>query len=133
MTYDDFIATVARRTGQSTEQATALTYATLQTLADRISAGESQDLADKVPTRLADSLRKPSSREFADPFDLAEFLRRVGNRAGLDDTQAAPGAAAVLSTLREAVPDYEFDDMRSQLPTDIRQMTVPVNTPGLSG
>ncbi|WP_329100696.1 DUF2267 domain-containing protein [Micromonospora sp. NBC_01699] len=133
MTYDDFIATVARRTGLTNEQATDLTFATLQTLADRISAGEAQDLADKVPTRLADPLRKPPSSEFADPFDLAEFLNRVRDRAGLDDPQSAPGVAAVFSTLREAVPDYEFDDMRSQLPTGIRQMTEPVNAPGPRG
>ncbi|MFK3985089.1 DUF2267 domain-containing protein [Micromonospora sp. NPDC050397] len=133
MTYDDFIATVARRTGLPNEQARSLTEATLQTLADRISAGEAGDLANVLPTRLGDPLRKPPSREFAEPFDLAEFLDRVSARAGIDGAQAAPGVAAVMSTIREAVPRHEFDDMRSQLSTDLRQLTEPVPAPGTLG
>jgi uncharacterized protein (DUF2267 family) len=75
--YDDFINSVARRAGASSEQARTITEATLETLADRISGGEANDLADRLPYQLADHLRKPPSREYAKAFGLGEFVQRV--------------------------------------------------------
>lgn len=118
MGYDDFINSVARRAGASSEQARTITEATLETLADRISGGEANDLADRLPYQLADHLRKPPSREYAKAFGLGEFVQRVSARVGGDGALAAAGVRAVFTTLREAVPGDEFKDMVTQLPMD---------------
>ncbi|MEV4826563.1 DUF2267 domain-containing protein [Micromonospora sp. NPDC049274] len=48
----------------------------------------------------------------------AEFLRRVGQRAGVDQATARAGTGAVFATLREAVTVREFREMVARLPRD---------------
>ncbi|MEU5785431.1 DUF2267 domain-containing protein [Micromonospora lupini] len=48
----------------------------------------------------------------------AEFLRRVGQRAGVDPATARAGTGAVFATLREAVTVREFREMVARLPRD---------------
>ncbi|MBQ0902232.1 DUF2267 domain-containing protein [Micromonospora sp. U21] len=47
-----------------------------------------------------------------------EFLRRVGERAGVDQATARTGTGAVFATLREAVTVREFREMVARLPRD---------------
>ncbi|MEU8328579.1 DUF2267 domain-containing protein [Micromonospora sp. NPDC048839] len=47
-----------------------------------------------------------------------DFLRRVGQRAGVDPATARSGTGAVFATLREAVMVREFREMVSRLPRD---------------
>lgn len=126
MSYEDFVDAVAERAGLSAPQATAISHATLETLADRISGGEADELAALLPDRLAEHLRKPASQELADPFGLAEFVQRVAARADVDPPVANAGVRAVFSTLREAVKLREFEDMVAQLPKDFSEVLAPV-------
>lgn len=132
MTYEDFIGAVAARGQVPQEQAKAIASATLETLAERISAGEAEDLAaqPEVPNRLADHLRKTAVGENAEPFGLDEFVRRVSVRARVDGSMAQAGAHAVFATLRDVVPAYEFNDMQAQLPKDYWAITEPVISRG---
>lgn len=126
MSYEDFVDAVAERAGLSAPQATAISHATLETLADRISGGEAADLAALLPDRLAEHLYKPASRESADPFGRGEFVRRVASRADVDVPVASAGIQAVFTTLREAVKLREFEDMVAQLPQDLGELLTPV-------
>ncbi|MEE6261452.1 DUF2267 domain-containing protein [Plantactinospora sonchi] len=128
MIYEDFVAAVAERAGLSVNQATALSYATLETLADRISGGEADDLAALLPDRLAEHLRKPASRELPDPFGLGEFVQRVADRADVDTPVASTGIQAVFSAMREAVKLREFEDMVAQLPKDFSEVLAPAGS-----
>jgi uncharacterized protein (DUF2267 family) len=116
MDYDDFIELVADRADVMADEAAVLTLGTLQTLAERLSGGEAADLAAQLPKPLQTPLRK--DEEEAEPFGLAEFVRRVADRSGFDDVLAMDGVRAVLSTLRDAVSGGEFDDVLSQLPKE---------------
>ncbi|MEV4656831.1 DUF2267 domain-containing protein [Micromonospora sp. NPDC049301] len=133
MEYEDFINAVATRAKVSTDQAATLTSATLQTLADRISAGQAEDLAYQLPDGLDDHLRKqpPHRRqEQAQSFGLDEFVRRVADRPTVDRALAAAGVGAVLTTLREAVSRDEFEDAVAQLPKEFQQVIEPVGAGG---
>jgi uncharacterized protein (DUF2267 family) len=112
------LAKVAQRADVSLEKADALTSATLRTLAERISGGETEDLAAQLPTELKPLLMRAD--EPAQPFDAEEFVRRVADRAGTDPDQATTAVRAVFTTLREAVTTGEIDDITSQLPKDLR-------------
>lgn len=126
MAYDDFINTVASRARVSTDQAATITRATLETLADRISGGEANELADQLPEGVDDYLRKPlPTRETAERFGLGEFVQRVSERAGVDGPLASAGVRAVFTTTREAVPADEFDDMVAQLPKEFWEVAQP--------
>ncbi|MEU5943871.1 DUF2267 domain-containing protein [Micromonospora sp. NPDC047548] len=130
MEYQDFINAVATRAKVSTDQAATLTSATLETLADRISGGQAEDLAYQLPEGLDDHLRRPLGRERAASFGLEEFVRRVADRPNIDRSLAGAGVSAVLTTLREAVTRDEFENAVAQLPKEFRQVIEPVGAGG---
>ncbi|MET8307312.1 DUF2267 domain-containing protein [Micromonospora sp. NPDC005173] len=132
MEYQDFINAVATRAKVSTDQAATLSRATLETLADRISAGQAENLAYQLPGGLDDPLRNPPPRrgEHAKSFGLDEFVRRVADHPAIDRALAAAGVGAVLTTLREAVSRDQFEDALAQLPKEFRQVIEPVGAGG---
>jgi uncharacterized protein (DUF2267 family) len=121
---DEFIDSVAKRSGTSSEQATALTRATLTTLAERIDGGEARDLATQLPEELRAYAFAPS--ETGERLGLDVFVQRVSGRAEVDVTLAKAGVRAVFDTLREAVTPGEYDDVISQLPAELWEVADPV-------
>ncbi|MFE9203415.1 DUF2267 domain-containing protein [Micromonospora sp. NPDC007230] len=130
MEYQDFINAVATRAKVSTDQAATLTGATLEILADRISAGQAEDLAYQLPDELADHLSRPLGRERATSFGFDEFVRRVGDRPDVDRALAGAVVPAVLTTLREAVSRDEFENAMAQLSKEFWQVIEPVGAGG---
>jgi len=124
MDYATFTRTTAQRAGVSEGTAERIEHATLRTLADRISGGEAQDLAAQLPGQLQDDLRPP--REEAEAFGVDEVVRRLAERGDIGPDEARTGAAAVLTTVREAVTPGEFDDVLSQLPQEYRELVGPM-------
>jgi uncharacterized protein (DUF2267 family) len=120
MDYKTFTKTAAQRAGMPEDTTERVERATLRTLADRITGGEAHDLASQLPTGLKESLAPV--QEQAEAFDLDEFVRRVAERADVGVEEARTGAAAVLTTVREAVSPGEFEDLLAQLPQDYREL-----------
>ncbi|WP_445279928.1 DUF2267 domain-containing protein [Streptomyces sp. DSM 118148] len=116
MEYDAFLAKAAERAGVSLDVAETLTRATFEVLADRISGGEAQDLAEPLPEPLESWLR--TDEEIAKGYGAQSFVRRVADRAEVPRELAEAGIRAVLATLREAVGDQEFRDATAQLPRE---------------
>jgi uncharacterized protein (DUF2267 family) len=125
MDYRTFTTTAAQRAGMPEDKAEQVERATLWVLADRISGGEAKDLAAQLPGPLKDPLEHAD--EPAEPFDVDEFVRRVAQRAHVDEDEARLGAAATLITVREAVTPGEFDDIISQLPQEYRELVGPMH------
>jgi uncharacterized protein (DUF2267 family) len=115
MDYESFITTVEGTAQVSGEEARAAACATLDVLSKRITAGEAEDIAFRLP---------PELRECIDPagpperFHVDEFLRRVAERVGADEDAAERDARGVFAALWSAVGPDEFADMRAQLPND---------------
>lgn len=120
MKQDEFMTKVGQRADVSLSTAEALTAATLQTLAERISGGEAQDLAAPLPAELKPHLT--GADEPAEPFGVEEFLRRVVERSGIDTSRARASVRAVFTTVREVVTPHELDDVMTQLPKDLREL-----------
>lgn len=120
MRFGDFIRRVCRRFGRPRDEAVKTTEAVLETLAERISGGEVDDLAARLPTPLKSPLvrGKAESHGAARPLSLDQFLTRVAERSGLTPAQAKEGSRAVFATLREAVGEKELSDVEAQLPRD---------------
>ena len=98
--YEQFITLVEQKAKLSRDEAEAATRATLQTLAERISAGQARDLAEQLPPELAPWLATIGG---AEPFDVDEFLRRVAEREDTDISRAERDARAVFAALGRSV------------------------------
>src|SRR4051794_33585242 len=113
--YDDFIGTVAERADAPPQEAERAACATLQTLAERLTTGETEDIAERLPAQLRSCLDGAGPFE---AFHVDEFLRRVAERARLDRPRAERDARAVFVALWHTVGPHEFDDLRAELPHD---------------
>ncbi|WP_214368172.1 DUF2267 domain-containing protein [Pseudonocardia sp. H11422] len=116
--YPDFIKSVQQLGDIRAQDAERMTCVTLQTLARRISWGEAEDLAARLPGRLRQCLEYEGPLE---KFGLDEFFRRIAQHVGVDRPTIQRVARAVFATLWRAVGSKEFDDMRSQLPKEFRR------------
>ncbi|MET7766934.1 DUF2267 domain-containing protein [Streptomyces sp. NPDC005393] len=116
----EFFQKVADRTQLSRQEAADLTRATLELLALRLSDGEARDLALELPEHLRESLHR--GRREMELLDPEESIRRVHERTGLSMSEADRGVRAVLSTLREAVSQEEYQHAMSQLGGEFARM-----------
>jgi uncharacterized protein (DUF2267 family) len=117
---DVFIDHVGRRAGIERDAARRTTDAVLEALAQRIAGGEVDDLVARLPTELHDPLRRGRERSGDQPvkMSLDEFVGHVAELEGSNPLDAREHVRAVLRTLREAVGDDEFFDVKVQLPQD---------------
>ena len=122
MKYDQFVKQVeARGSFENREHAEKAVRATLSVLGSRLAGGETKDLASQLPPEVGAALPQTGGGE---TFGLDEFLRRVASEEG---TGCGPDvvrqhARAVLNTLSESVTEGELEDVRSQLPGDLRSL-----------
>jgi uncharacterized protein (DUF2267 family) len=120
MKYEEFEKAVSRRAGVPQGRARVLTRATLETLADRLTRGEADDLAAQLPKQVEQWLI-PATRP-AEPFGVGEFINKVSERARVPPEDAQRAAQAVLATVREAVTGGEFQDVMAQLPDEFSEL-----------
>jgi uncharacterized protein (DUF2267 family) len=111
----EFVDLVGGRTGLTHPAARRATDAALVTLSERITPRESHVLAAQLPRDLRPFVLTPKGGP--ERFGADEFVRRVGQREGVDDREAAAHARAVLATLDEAIAG-DLDYVRAQLSDD---------------
>jgi uncharacterized protein (DUF2267 family) len=115
-----FIRTIEQAAGILPEEAERAARATLETLGERITGGEAEDIARFLPRELRPILESASA--LAEPFDMEEFVRRVARREGVDEATARLHARAVFVALGRAVAPGELRDMAAQLPKDFDEL-----------
>jgi RND superfamily putative drug exporter len=111
----EFLDLVGGRAGLPRSGAQRATDAALVTLSERITPRETNVLAAQLPRDLRGLVLAPPGG--TERFGAEEFVRRVGEREGVDDREAAAHARAVLRTLDEAVAG-DLDYVRAQLSSD---------------
>jgi uncharacterized protein (DUF2267 family) len=118
--YRAFITTVKDRAEISDTEAQQVACATLRTLAERLSSGETDDIAGRLPGELRSCLQPEDTSDRR--FHVDEFLRRISTRTGVDESAAERDARAVFVALWSAVGPEEFADMRAELPRDFEPL-----------
>jgi uncharacterized protein (DUF2267 family) len=127
MQYDEFIEQVQTRAHLSSQsEAQLATQATLETFAAYISWKERHDAASQLPKNIKTYLQRPIVGPGNQPYpgsesngSLDEFIRRLSTREGVPKAVAIEHARAVLSVLREALSEGEFEDIRADIPAEI--------------
>jgi uncharacterized protein (DUF2267 family) len=118
MKQDELVSAI-RVTGrfESARQAESAVRATLTVLGERISGGETKDLASQLPAAFAETLPPVGGGE---RFGLQEFYRRVAELEGDSCTtpKARRHARAVVAALKAGISPAEFEDVAAQLPTE---------------
>jgi uncharacterized protein (DUF2267 family) len=117
MDYQDFLNTVQHVAGIPGEQLEQVACFTLQTLARRISKGEAEDLARRLPEELRLCIEYAGPRE---KFHLDDFLQRLQKHLGADPGAAEKVAKGTFAALWRAVGTKEYGDMRAELPGDFQ-------------
>jgi uncharacterized protein (DUF2267 family) len=117
--YESFVATVEQEAHASREEAERAIHATLRTLAERLTGGETRHVAAELPPGAAEWLRDGNK---AERFGLDEFVHRVAEREGVSEETAKEHAKAVFAALGRALDEQELHDMISELPKDFREL-----------
>ncbi len=120
--HEQFIKTVQREAAISWDEAERAVRSTLETLAERLSAGEARDIARQLPGDLGKWLAGSNG---AQPFHADEFLRRVAEREQVDLDTAERHARAVFLAIARAVKGRELKDMAAELPKDFEPLLTP--------
>jgi uncharacterized protein (DUF2267 family) len=113
--HEQFLTTVQQKADISRPAAERAAQATLETLAERLSAGEARDVAAELPPEVAPWLATDSG---AEAFHVDEFIRRVAAREQVDLSTAERHARAVFDALGRLVSADELADMKAELPKD---------------
>lgn len=120
---DEFLETVRQEAAiQSKDAARSISEATLQTVGERITDGQAQDIAPALPDAFADSLVESHPNE-ADVFSIDEFTERVSERAGIPESDVPKQSRAVVTAL--STTDTELQTVREQLPTEFNVIFEP--------
>lgn len=101
-----------------------MTAATLETLGERLSAGQAADLAVYLPDSLAEPLRDSEGDE-PPAFEREEFLERVVDRSEADPDDVAELVRAVTTALSQTVSNRELQKVTDQLPEQFTPMFEP--------
>jgi uncharacterized protein (DUF2267 family) len=121
---DEFIGRVADRADTPRDAAQRAAEAVLEVLGIRITGGEAEDLAARLPSELGVALMRGVTAAGSEAKKLSadEFLKEIARREDVSADEAADHVRAVLTTLREAVGEKEFQDTVAQLPDDYRPL-----------
>jgi uncharacterized protein (DUF2267 family) len=119
MDRDDILDATARRAGLDSQAAAErAVIATMTTLGEHVSKGESQQIAAQLPPELSDAMTSRST-DSPEEFEVDEFVQRVASReGGISEGDAAAHTRAVMATLADAGVRNELQDAREQLPNE---------------
>lgn len=114
--HERFVVTIQQRTGIGWDKAERAAQATLETLAERVSAGVARDLAGRLPVA---ERRWLQPRGDAQPLDPVAFVRRVAEREQTDPVTAEAHVRAVFLALARRIGGREADDLAAVLPPEL--------------
>jgi uncharacterized protein (DUF2267 family) len=132
MQHDEFIGQVQARARLSSRgDAERATRATLETLAERIPEGLADDIAAQLPDEIGEHLRRTivyGGVGTGERFDTGEFVRRVSERSGTDEPQAAFLTRVVCEVVDEATAGILTRKAAESLPDDLRKLVTAGST-----
>ncbi|WP_020659558.1 DUF2267 domain-containing protein [Amycolatopsis benzoatilytica] len=122
MSEDETVELMRRRMFLSErDDAERIVRAVLRTLAELIPPGTAGRLAAQLPAELADDVRPVATPASGADRELAGFVGRVAERAGLSEPEAIHQAGVVLEVLGE-VTVHVADQLQEAVPEQLRPL-----------
>ena len=127
MQYDELVHRVQDQGGfDSRVEAISALRATLSTLGERLYRTERRHLASQLPPEAKSFLQEyvdpEMTRQDVSRFNLEEFYGRVGARADVTLSHAIDQTKAVISVLRDILPEGEWDHIKGEMPDDYQRL-----------
>jgi uncharacterized protein (DUF2267 family) len=121
--FNEFVERVKRRAGLDRVEAQRAAEVVLETLAERLAAGEVDDLEAALPAQFRDALERGKVHVHGKPrrMSLDEFVDRVARKEEVSFDDAFAHVRAVFTTLTEALPPRELRDVLHELPRGYRE------------
>jgi uncharacterized protein (DUF2267 family) len=120
--HERFVVTIQQRTGIGWDKAERAAQATLETLAERVSAGVARDLAGRLPVAERRWLQPQGD---AQPLDPVAFVRRVAEREETDPATAEAHVRAVFLALARLLTEHELGELVAELPKNYDALLGP--------
>jgi uncharacterized protein (DUF2267 family) len=121
-TFGAFLDRVRSRADLDRVEAERAADAVLETLAERLAAGEVEDLQAALPDPLREPLERGKAHVRGQPrrMSLDEFVDRVAQKEDISYDAAFGHTRAVFATLAEVLPPGELRDILDELPRAYR-------------
>jgi uncharacterized protein (DUF2267 family) len=119
--YDEMVSRLRKDAGLEREDAEATLLFVLQSLVDRLTGTEADDLVSQLPAELKDVITITPE---AEPMSPTEFVSLVAGELGVDEDEARRRINAVFHVLKEAVTPGEYHDVLVQLPSGIAELAL---------
>lgn len=127
MQYTEFMQQVKSQANiESDTPAEQAVEATLETLGERLSRTEQENLAAQLVDELKEMLLK---RTDVHSYDLEEFYNRVSARADIGYPDAVERSQAVVNVLTSAISQGEIDDILTEIDEDFGEL-FGIESPG---
>jgi uncharacterized protein (DUF2267 family) len=120
--YVEFIEIVREHAGVDAGGAERAARASLQTLGERLSDGEAAGVAGRLPQELGPLVAGGAP---GGAFGVEEFLRRVGEREGVEAPTAEEHARAVFVALARTLGGDEMRQVTAELPDEYDALLGP--------
>jgi uncharacterized protein (DUF2267 family) len=121
MKYDEMIGRLRKEAGLEREEAERTLLFVLQSLVDRITGEEADDLVSQLPQELKMAITITPD---AEPMASTEFVTLVAGELGVDEEEARRRINAVFHVLKDAVTPGEYHDVLVQLPSGIAELAL---------
>lgn len=122
MQYDEFITHVqSLAQSNSRDEAQRATCATLETIKERISGEEAQELAHELPPEFSKCLQGREG-EPDESFNLQDFIMRVSQKENIEPTTTAIHVRAVFAVLQNAINPEAFAKLHKHFSHDYEEM-----------
>jgi uncharacterized protein (DUF2267 family) len=121
MKYDEMIGRLRKEAGLEREDAERTLLFVLQSLVDRITGDEADDLVSQLPQELKMAITITPD---AEPMASTEFVTLVAGELGVEEEEARRRINAVFHVLKDAVTPGEYHDVLVQLPSGIAELAL---------
>jgi uncharacterized protein (DUF2267 family) len=121
--FSEFVDRVERGADVPWAAAQRAAEAVLETLAERLAAGEVEDLQNALPEQFREALERGKVHVHGKPrkMSLDEFADAVARKERVSFDEAFEHTRAVFATLAEALPPEELRDILDELPRGYRE------------
>jgi uncharacterized protein (DUF2267 family) len=117
MSFRELIKRVQLNSGFSDSESKEALELMVESLAERLTAGERKDFASQLPQELQ-TIALTAPNDIAEYYDK-DILKEFMEREGIEEARAKKQIMSAWNALKEAISEGEINDIRSQLPNSM--------------